>query len=123
MSSDHPTHLQAVPDYDGSAAAPALPAEEQGTPGLTPPLRRGHSHGFITDVLVELGFVTESVVQTAVESSRSAGKTPESMLLAQGAITEEQLSRATAERYGLDHVDLAFYNVDLGAAALFPVAM
>jgi type IV pilus assembly protein PilB len=123
MSADHPTYLQAVPDYDGSAAAPALPVEETGTPGLTPPLRRGHSHGFITDVLLELGYTTEPVVATAVDASRSAGKPPEALLLAQGAITEEQLARATAERYGLDHVDLAIYNVDLGATALFPVAM
>ncbi|MBS1895038.1 MAG: Flp pilus assembly complex ATPase component TadA [Actinobacteria bacterium] len=123
MSTDHPTHLQAVPDFDGSAAAPALPGQEPGTPGLTPPLRRGHSHGFITDVLLELGYVPEQIVQVAVESSRSIGKPPEALLLAQGAITEEQLARATAERYGLDHVDLALYNVDLAAAALFPVAM
>jgi len=122
MSSEHPIHLQAVPDYDG-AAAPVLPAEEPGTPGLTPPLRRGHSRGFITDVLVELGYVAEPVVRAAVEASRSAGKPPEALLLGQGAISEEQLARATAERYGLDHVDIAFYNVDLAAAALFPVAM
>jgi type IV pilus assembly protein PilB len=123
MSADHPVYLQPVPDHDDSAAAPTLPVEETGTPGLTPPLRRGHSHGFITDVLLELGFVPEPVVKVAVESSRSAGKPPEALLLAQGAITEEQLARATAERYGLDHVDLAVYNVDLGAAALFPAAM
>jgi type IV pilus assembly protein PilB len=120
---EHPTHLKPVPDFDGSAAAPALPSEESGTPGLTPPLRRGHSHGFITDVLLELGFAGELIVQAAVEASRSAGKPPEALLLAQGAITEEQLARATAERYGLDHLDLAIYEVDLGAAALFPVAM
>ena len=30
--------------------------------------------------------------------------------------TDEQLSRATAERYGLDHVDLAVYQVDMAAA-------
>jgi len=123
MSSEHPTHLQAVPDYDGGATVPALPAQEPGTPGLTPPLRRGHSRGYITDVLVELGFVAEAGVHSAIEAARSAGKTPESLLLAQGTITEEQLSRATAERYGLDHVDLALYGVDLAAAALFPVAM
>ncbi|HVX32661.1 MAG TPA: ATPase, T2SS/T4P/T4SS family [Solirubrobacterales bacterium] len=123
MGSEHPIHLQAVPDPDGAATAAALPVEEPGTPGLTPPLRRGHSRGFITDVLLELGYTTEAVVRTAVEASRSAGKPPEALLLAQGAITEEQLARATAERYGLDHVDLAVYNVDLAAAALFPVAM
>jgi type IV pilus assembly protein PilB len=51
------------------------------------------------------------------------GKAPEALLLSQGAITEEQLARATAERYGLDYVDLAVYAVDVGAAALFPVAL
>jgi type IV pilus assembly protein PilB len=122
VSRDYPTHLKPVPD--GAAAAAELPpAEERGTPGLTPPLRRGHSRGFITDVLVELGYVTEATVDAAIETARSAGKTPEAHLLSQGAITEEHLARATAERYGLDHLDLAVYHVDLDAAALFPVAM
>ena len=40
------------------------------------------------------------------------------MLVEQGAIDSEQLSRATAERYGLDYVDLAIFNVDMGAANL-----
>jgi type IV pilus assembly protein PilB len=125
MGTDYPTHLRPVPapDFDGSAAAPALPAADAGTPGLTPPLQRGHSRGFITDVLIELGYVAEASVRSAIETARSAGKTPESLLLSQGTITEEQLARATAERYGLDHVDLALYGVDLAAAALFPVPM
>jgi type IV pilus assembly protein PilB len=120
--SQYPTHLQAVPD-SGTAAAPALPPEAQGTPGLTPPLHRGHSRGFITDVLVELGFASQELVHSAVEAARTAGRTPESLLLEQGTINDEQLSRATAERYGLDHVDLVLYSVDVGAAALFPVTM
>jgi type IV pilus assembly protein PilB len=123
MAGDYPTHLQPVPD-SGSSAAPAMPAgEEAGTPGLTPPLQRGHSRGFITDVLVELGFVAAQTVAAAVEVSRTAGKPPEALLLEQGAINEEQLARATAERYGLDHVDLAVYGADFNAAALFPVAL
>jgi type IV pilus assembly protein PilB len=123
MASDYPSHLQPVPDSGGSAA-PAMPAgEEAGTPGLTPPLHRGHSRGFITDVLVELGFVAEQTVAAAVEVSRTAGKPPEALLLEQGAINEDQLARATAERYGLDHVDLAIYGVDFNAAALFPVSL
>jgi type IV pilus assembly protein PilB len=119
----YPGHLQAVPD-SGTSAAPAMPpAEEQGSPGVTPPLHRGHSRGFITDVLVELGFASQETVQQAIDAARTAGRTPETLLLEQGSISEEQLSRATAERYGLDHVDLAVYNVDVGAAALFPVTM
>jgi type IV pilus assembly protein PilB len=117
----YPGHLQPVPD-SGSSAAPAMP-EEQGTPGLTPPLHRGHSRGFITDVLVELGYASAELVQSAIEAARTAGRTPEALLLEQGAITDDQLSRATAERYGLDHVDLAVYSVDVAAAALFPVTM
>jgi type IV pilus assembly protein PilB len=118
-----PGHLRPVPD-SGTSAAPALPGPEQaGTPGLTPPHHRGHSRGFITDVLVELAFASEELVQGAIESARTAGRTPETLLLEQGAINEDQLARAIAERYGLDHVDLAVYNVDVAAAALFPVTM
>jgi type IV pilus assembly protein PilB len=118
-----PSHLRPVPD-SGGAAAPAMPGPEQGGAlGLTPPLHRGHSRGFITDVLVELGFASQEMVGAAIETARTAGRTPESLLLEQAAISEDQLSRATAERYGLDHVDLAVYNVDVAAAALFPVTM
>jgi type IV pilus assembly protein PilB len=123
MSSDErPTYLRPVPDSGGSAA-PALPPREDGTPGLTPPLRRGHSHGFVTDVIAELGYASAEVVEQAVEAARTSGRSPESLLLSEGSITTEELSRAIAERYGLEHVDLALYQVDMGAAALFPVAM
>ncbi|HEX6667201.1 MAG TPA: ATPase, T2SS/T4P/T4SS family [Solirubrobacterales bacterium] len=117
-----PGHLQPVPD-SGTSAAPAMPVEQEGTPGLTPPRQRSHSRGFITDVLVELGFASAETVSAAIEAARTAGRTPESLLLEQSAISEEQLSMATAERYGLDHVDLALYSVDVAAAALFPVPM
>jgi type IV pilus assembly protein PilB len=96
---------------------------EGGTLGLTPPLNRGHSRGFITDVLVELGYASAETVQAAVEESRTAAVPPEALLLTQGTISTDQLSRAVAERYGLDHVDLNAYQVDVAAAALFPVTM
>ncbi len=117
-----PSHLRPVPDSGGSAA-PALPPEVEGPLGLTPPRRRGHSHGFVTDVLVELGFASAERVEQVVEASRSAGRPPEQLLLDEGAITADQLSRAVAERYGLDHVDLTAFQVDVTAAALFPVTM
>jgi type IV pilus assembly protein PilB len=122
MSPDqHPNHLRPVPDSGGSAA-PVL-SDPEGVPGLTPPLHRGHSHGFTTDVVVELGYASQETVTKAIENARLAGRTPESVLIADGTITGDQLSRAVAERYGLDHVDLASYHVDFGAAALFPVAV
>jgi type IV pilus assembly protein PilB len=82
---------------------------------------RGRSSGFVTDVLVDLGFVPEDRARHAIEEARTAGQPPERLLLDQGAIDAEQLSRAVAERYGLDHVDLASYQVDMAAANLISV--
>jgi type IV pilus assembly protein PilB len=123
MSPDpYPSHLRPVPASGGSAAHALDPYAGPPT-GLTPPRHRGHSRGFTTDVLVELGYATPEAVQGAIEAARTAGRTPESLLLAEGTINSDQLSRAIAERYGLDHVDLAVHHVDLAAAALFPVTM
>ncbi|HEY7257069.1 MAG TPA: ATPase, T2SS/T4P/T4SS family [Solirubrobacterales bacterium] len=91
------------------------------TLGITEPKSRVHSAAFVTDVLVELGYVNEEVVKQAIDSARTAGRPPERLLLEQGAINPDQLSRAVAERYGLDHVDLSAYKVDMAAANLIPV--
>jgi type IV pilus assembly protein PilB len=120
VSVEH-NHLRPVPSH--GAAAAAIEPPPPGIPGLTPPLHRGHSHGFTTDVLVELGYASREKVQAAIEQARTAGRSPEALLLEEGAITSDHLARAIAERYGLDHVDLSVYQVDLGAAALFPVTM
>jgi type IV pilus assembly protein PilB len=117
---DFPSHLRPVPDSGGSTA-PALEPEAGGTPGLTPPIARGRSTGFVTDVLVDLGYVGEDRARQAIEEARTAARPPEELLLSQGAITPDQLSRAVAERYGLDHVDLSIYQVDMAAANLIPV--
>ncbi len=122
MSYDqYPNHLRPVPD-SGDSTAPAAPPESTGPVGLTAPMRRGRSAGFTTDVLVELGYATPERVDQAIEEARTAGAPPETLLMVQGAITGDQLSRAIAERYGLDHVDLAVYQVDIAAAALFPIS-
>jgi type IV pilus assembly protein PilB len=117
---DFPSHLRPVPE-SGDSTAPALDEERSGTPGLTAPQTRGRSAGFLTDVLVELGYVAPERAQQAVEEARTAGRRPEQLLQDQGAITADQLSRATAERYGLDHIDLGAYQVDMAAANLIPV--
>jgi type IV pilus assembly protein PilB len=119
-SGDHPSHLRPVPPIDG-ATAPKLDPAPGGTPGLTPPVARGRTSGFVTDVLVDLGFVPEDRARQAIEEARTAGQPPERLLLDQGAIDPEQLSRAVAERYGLDHIDLSIYQVDMAAANLIPV--
>jgi type IV pilus assembly protein PilB len=117
------SHLRPVPDLGASPAAALSDVPETGILGLTPPLHRGHSRGFITDVLVELGYATQETVKAAIEEARTIGRSPESLLLEHGSISSDQLSRAIAERYGLDHVDLTIYQVDMAAAALFPISM
>src|SRR5690349_12745591 len=119
-SRDYPSHLRPVPE-SGDSTAPALDPNAGGPPGLTPPIARGRSSGFVTDVLVDLGYVPEDRARAAIEEARTAGQAPEALLLSQGAITPDQLSRAVAERYGLDHVDLGVYQVDMAAANLIPV--
>ncbi len=47
-----------------------------------------------------------------------AGTTVASVLVDSGAVTEDEMARATAERHGLDHIDLAVYPVDSAAAGL-----
>jgi type IV pilus assembly protein PilB len=121
-SRDFPSHLRPVPTSgDSTAPAPALEPESTGTSGLTPPQTRGRSSGFVTDVIVDLGYVGDERARQAIEEARTAGRPPERLLLEQGAISADQFSRAVAERYGLDHIDLTAYQVDMAAANLVSV--
>ncbi|GIK77360.1 MAG: type II secretion system protein GspE [Acidobacteria bacterium] len=119
-------HLRPVPStppapaVSGSEALEPEPATG-GTPGLTPPRTRTHSGRFITDVAVELGYLTRERVDQAIDEARVAGRSPEALMVDQGVLSADQLSRAVAERYGLDHVDLNVFHVDMGAANLVSV--
>jgi type IV pilus assembly protein PilB len=86
--------------------------------GITPPRRRGGAARFITDVIVELGFVPKEKVDSAVEQGRGTGQSPEKVLLDSGVLGADELARATAERFGLDHVDLTVYKPDIAAVNL-----
>jgi type IV pilus assembly protein PilB len=72
-------------------------------------------------VIVELGYATRESVDEASEAARAAGRSPQDLLLESRVISADQLARAVAERYGLDHVDLGEYHVDMGAAHLLSV--
>ena len=86
--------------------------------GLTSPTRRGSSSRFLTDVIVEMGLVARERVDEAIAVSRSSGTTPERALVEEGALNNDGLARALAERYGLDHLDLGVFSVDMSAANL-----
>jgi len=111
--SDRAAHLRAL----GPESAEEQPAAGAET-GLTPPRRRGGSGRFLTEVLVELGYTDRETAQRATEEARSGGMQPERVLLDKHAITADQLSRAIAERHGLDHLDLGLFQVDMAAANL-----
>ena len=57
-----------------------------------------------------------------ITEARVAGRTPEALLREHNVIDADQLSRAIAERYGLDHIDLNVYKVDMGAANLLSMS-
>jgi type IV pilus assembly protein PilB len=119
-SRELPDYLHPVPSPEAQAAAPEQ-APPAGTPGLTPPRQRVHSGSFVTDVIVELGIASREQVDEAIEAARTLDQTPEEILLNRNVIDAQRLAQATAERYGLDYVDLAVYRVDTGAANLISV--
>src|SRR3954447_16368628 len=86
--------------------------------GITTPSRRGGSGRVLTDVVVDLGFVDRGTMDHAIDRSTASGGAPEHILVEDGTLTGDQLARAVAERFGLDHVDLKLYRVDPDAAKL-----
>jgi type IV pilus assembly protein PilB len=91
--------------------------------GITKPSRRGSSPRFLTDVIVDMGLASRGQVEDALETSRISGTTPERVLLESAVITHDGLARALAERYGLDHLDLGVFAVDMSAANLVSTAI
>ena len=110
---ERPAHLRPVPAPSSEATArelDELPADV--TAGLTKPLGRGNSTMFLTDVVVELGYSTRERVEAVIEEARIAGRSADEMLIEQRLVDGDQISRAVAERYGLDHIDLSAYHVE-----------
>ena len=107
----------ATPDIDSGlmpvvSAPPAVAARPSGN--------GGGGIRFVTDIIVERGFASRERVEEAILAARSAGITPEQLLVDEGAITPEQRGRAVAERLGLEFLDLSAYRVDMAAVSLLP---
>src|ERR671936_1612739 len=77
---------------------------------------------FLSDMIIELGLAEAAHVEAAVETARSSGETVGRILVREGRLTEDQLARALAARYGLNHIDLNEFDVDPAAANLLPPA-
>src|SRR3954452_20644355 len=136
MTPEPATHLTAVPPIPGAPVADAVsgppppappvapaavtPAASNERPadwnGITPPRRTGAgSARFLTDVIVELGFVDRPRVEQAGDPARATGPTREQVLLEQGTLSLENRVRAVAERRRLDHLDFFVFHFDVSA--------
>jgi type IV pilus assembly protein PilB len=102
---------------------PLKPRTPQGADshGITKPRRADGPARFLTDVIVDLGLVEREAVKAAIDEGRRSGKMPADVLIEQGMLTTDGLSRAIAERHGLDHLDLGIFQPDMGAANLITI--
>ncbi len=91
--------------------------------GFTPPSEPGNVRRRIGDIIVDLGFARREAVERAVEQARDTGSTTGQTLLSGDVVTADQLARAVAERYGVDHVDLNVVAIDPAATALVDAAV
>jgi type IV pilus assembly protein PilB len=112
-----------LPIGEAMGAAPATPPPAHAADGLTRPSRPLAERRRIGDVIVDLGFASRESVERAVISARGAGCTTGQALLEEGTVTPDQLARAVAERYGVEHVDLKDAVVDPAAVALVDPAV
>ena len=94
-------------------APPSAPAS-----GLTPPPTRGRSPFLIGDIVVQKGYASREAVDHAIAEARANGRRTGEMLVHRGVLTPDQLARVVAERFGVDHVDLGLFRVDMSAANL-----
>ena len=106
-------------DRIGQAARVEGPEPDgDGHAGLFPPKRPGRSTRMIGEVVVDLGYGDRDAVEQAVAVARLQGRPTGLVLVEQGVLRHDQLARVVAERFGLDFVDLAVYDLDMGAVNL-----
>ncbi len=96
------------------------PQRQTGGPqnGLYPPHNPGRSSRMIGEVVVDLGLADRETVDEAVSAAREQGRPTGLVLVERGILRHDQLARVVAERFGLDFVDLAVYDLDMGATNL-----
>jgi hypothetical protein len=75
---------------------------------------------FLSDVIIELGLTDTPHVDKAVEEARASQSNVGEILVREGRLSDDDLAHALAARYGLNHIDLAAFEVDPDAANLLP---
>jgi type IV pilus assembly protein PilB len=105
-------------DADAGERRESVRQSEQERSGLYAPRHPGRSSRMIGEVVVDLGLADRETVDEAVAAARSQGRPTGLVLVERGILRHDQLARVVAERFGLDFVDLAVYDLDMGAANL-----
>src|SRR5690348_11351367 len=105
-----------TPPSDTTVAAVAAVAASTAAP--EPAAWRPRPGRLLGDVIVELGFAPREVVEGAVTRGRELGRPMGQVLLDANVVTSDQLARAVADRFSLEHVRLDSFTVDMGAANL-----
>src|SRR3954471_17561971 len=109
-----------VQDYAPEAEPGHKPLPLDVPEGVTAPSRRGGARRPLLDILVGLNYTLPEQVEIVQRTSRVTGRLAEQILVEEGTVTADQLARAIAERYGLDHLDLTRFKVDMMAANAIP---
>lgn len=95
---------------DGGTGVPGLYAPTLKQAGRTPPT--------VLDALVRLGYVGALHLESAVAQAQAQGMTPEQVLQANSVVSTDQLARATAEKFGLNYIDLSSFEIDMSVATI-----
>ncbi|HWI21771.1 MAG TPA: GspE/PulE family protein, partial [Baekduia sp.] len=64
------------------------------------------------EIVVRLGLGTDDQVEGAVKSARASGKLTGRVLIDDGVLTPQQLAHVLAERFGVERLDLAHFQID-----------
>jgi hypothetical protein len=105
-------------DYTATETRVSTAGFDLGVPGITPPSNPNRRGVFLADVVVELGLADQETIDQAQRAAQETERSLERYLLEADVLDEDDLSRAIAERNGLDHVDLDEFEVDMDAAQM-----
>ncbi|MDX6650792.1 MAG: type pilus assembly protein PilB [Solirubrobacteraceae bacterium] len=78
----------------------------------------GRKTMLLGEIVVELGHATREQIDAALTGARAAGRPIGEYLVDTGVISGDQLAEALAYRFGVDHVHLSNFAVDMAAANL-----
>jgi type IV pilus assembly protein PilB len=118
LSGDGQAPVESRAPEDERREEPRQPGDNK---GLYAPKHIGRSTRMIGEVVVDLGLSDRETVEAAVAAAREQGRPTGVVLVERGILRHDQLARVVAERFGLDFVDLAVYDLDMGAVNLIGV--